>query len=641
MKLGPIFLLTIMTLFFTRLSAKTFYVSPDGNDANAGNSKLAPWKTINMVNSKDYTGDTILFEGGRKFYGGLYFSVKDIGSAVRPIVISSYGTGRAVIAPGGLTDGFFAYNTAGFKILNIVFSGTGVNRSERSGIVFYMDQDSIDLSYIRIDKVEVLGFKYSGISFGSWDCKSGYYDISVTNCKVHDNGLNGIDTYAQLPYLHKKIFIAYNTVYNNSGLIQRKSGNSGSGIVLGGVNGGTVQYCTVYNNGYLHSNNDGGPVGIWAYESNKVIIQYNESHHNKTNGIKDGGGFDLDGGCTNSIIQYNYSHDNDGPGYLAAQYSGAPAWQNNIIRYNISENDALKNDYGAIHFWSYSSLILMKNAQVYNNTIYVAKAINSTTKALCIDNDGMSNISFYNNIFHAVGKTRILSAATPVGISFYGNNYWSDSAFSISWAGNSFTSFADWQLATGQEKFNGQSTGYQLDPMYADAGKGYIINNARNLRTLKAYKLLSSSGMINSGLNLSKLFGINPGSVDFWGAPLAGKVAFNIGAYQGVAMNGQNLGISADNFPVHEQGLDKNIQVYPNPVIGQSFVYLSSEISGNIKITLSNLDGQILRTVFEGKLSGGALQKYILNASSLPAGIYIITVAEKENIIGKKGILKL
>ncbi len=57
---------------------------------------------------------------------------------------------------------------------------------------------------------------------------------------------------------------------------------------------------------------------------------------------KTGAGFDFDGGCTNSTLQYNYSHDNYGAGYLLAQFDNAPLMKNITIRYNISENDGRK-----------------------------------------------------------------------------------------------------------------------------------------------------------------------------------------------------------------------------------------------------------------------------------------------------------
>ena len=44
----------------------------------------------------------------------------------------------------------------------------------------------------------------------------------------------------------------------------------------------------------------------------------------------DGVGFDFDGGVTNSVMQYNYSHDNDAAGFLRAQYAFAPQPMKNI-----------------------------------------------------------------------------------------------------------------------------------------------------------------------------------------------------------------------------------------------------------------------------------------------------------------------
>jgi len=41
-------------------------------------------------------------------------------------------------------------------------------------------------------------------------------------------------------------------------------------------------------------------------------------------------------------MQYNYSHDNDGAGYGIYEYVGAPPWSNNIVRFNISQNDGAR-----------------------------------------------------------------------------------------------------------------------------------------------------------------------------------------------------------------------------------------------------------------------------------------------------------
>jgi hypothetical protein len=75
-------------------------------------------------------------------------------------------------------------------------------------------------------------------------------------------------------------------------------------------------------------------------------------------------------------MQYNYSHDNTGAGYLLAQFANARAFSNNIVRYNISQNDSRKGNYAGIHFWNGGSGI--SNTSVYNNTIYMSRPLTGT-----------------------------------------------------------------------------------------------------------------------------------------------------------------------------------------------------------------------------------------------------------------------
>src|SRR5437762_1127026 len=50
------------------LLATTYYISPSGNDAAAGTSTSAPWKSITRINSVDLEpGDRVLFQGGQTF----------------------------------------------------------------------------------------------------------------------------------------------------------------------------------------------------------------------------------------------------------------------------------------------------------------------------------------------------------------------------------------------------------------------------------------------------------------------------------------------------------------------------------------------------------------------------------------------
>lgn len=101
-RLLPLFILLLTTTITA--TAKTYYVSNAGNDANNGLSTTAAWQTISKVNSSFSViaaGDTILFRRGDVFYGALVIGKS--GSAGRPIVISAFGTGAKPVI-SGLTD---------------------------------------------------------------------------------------------------------------------------------------------------------------------------------------------------------------------------------------------------------------------------------------------------------------------------------------------------------------------------------------------------------------------------------------------------------------------------------------------------------------------------------------------------------
>ncbi len=448
---------TLLLLILSKISiAITYYISPTGSNANTGTSPLKPWQTITPVNLKIFKGDTILFLGGSTFNGSLYFASEDAGTPLKPNVIGSYGTGRATIYSDS-SYGIYIEDAGGFKIKNLIFKGSGITTNKQSGIIFYTAKDSFSLlKYIFIDSTEVSGYQQYGISIGSWKYRTGYRDVTVKNCYSHDNGIAGISMYAQVPYVHKNVYIGRSIAYNNPGLPEKTSGNSGSGIVLGSVDTAVIEYCTAYENGLLHKNTiDGGPNGIWAYESNYVIMQYNESHHNKSGTSKDGGGFDFDGGCTNSIMQYNYSHDNYGVGFLIAQNLGASATTNNTIRYNISENDCRKQNYGAIQLWSAGSNGGIKNVHIYNNIIYLKPASGYSPKAFYLKSSAITGVTVRNNIFQTAGGVQMLNLIYTAGCTFQGNNYWSTGgSFKIVWGSTTYTSLAAWRTAKAQEKVN-------------------------------------------------------------------------------------------------------------------------------------------------------------------------------------------
>jgi hypothetical protein len=199
--------------------------------------------------------------------------------------------------------------------------------------------------------------------------------------------------------------------------------------VLSDAENGLIEHCMAYNNGALCHSQLGGPVGIWAWDAKNVIIQQNESFNNKTGSRKDGGGFDLDGGAVNCIMQNNYSHDNDGAGFFLAQFSYARPHTGNVIRYNISYNDGRKIVTQELKFG-----VACENANIYNNTVLISAAPQCKPAAFVTrPNDEMGvnnielpeNIVITNNIFLAAGKMELIRAINPLpGIKMINNNYY-------------------------------------------------------------------------------------------------------------------------------------------------------------------------------------------------------------------------
>jgi hypothetical protein len=514
--------------------AADYYISALGNDANAGTS-AAPWRTLAPADQRTFTaGDRILLRGGDAFDGTLQFDAADTGTASMPIIVTSYGTGRATLRPA-TGRGIFAYNTAGIAISNLVIAGSG---GPASGIVFYADlAGGVKLSTVRIDGVDVSGFGLDGIEIGSWNGTTGFSNVRITNVSAHDNARTGILTYAQVPNAHQAVYVGYSRAYNNTGIASATT-NTGSGIVLGGVDGGTIERSVAHDNGRLCTAG-AGPVGIWTYDSRRIVIQQNESYDNRTGGTADGGGFDLDQNVSDSVIQYNYSHGNDGAGYLLAHAPLNDSHARNTVRYNISEDDGRRNSYAAIEVWGRTI-----GAEIHNNTVFVSPAASGTPRAVRVGNVTIADrvaaaLHLRNNIFVTAGGLPVLDVsatqATAADLRFEGNDYYaSGAALSLAWGSATYATLAAWR-ATGQEIVGGAATGSSADPRLTAPGSGGTLDDATRLETVSAYRLQGGSTMVDGGLDLAARFGVDPGARDYYASPLPQGAGFDAGAGELIA----------------------------------------------------------------------------------------------------------
>jgi len=516
--------------------AVTYYVSPSGNDSHSGTSAQSQWRTLDKVNTIDLNpGDKVLFQGGHDYPGNLLLNAEDAGTPKQPVVIGSYGSGRATIKAGN-GSGVTVLNAGGVVVENLIVMGDDYKTNAGSGIKIVNElPNNQKLEYIRVHNVEASGFgreqyqaeRGSSNGYGI-KVADRYTDVRIENCTTCENEYYGILASSD------DLYIGYCKSYDNPGDAENLKGHSGNGILVSGQNI-IIEYCEAYSNGYDCNSSHGGPVGIWACVADNVIIQYCESHHNRA-GRKDGGGFDFDGGVSNSIMQYNYSHDNDGAGYLICSYEGAGKYDNNIVRYNVSVNDGQKNYYGGIIFWTGSPKDdPIRNTQIYGNTIYSPSrpAIAFWVK------EGIYDTKIYNNLF-ITANNQILVYGNPdrsMAI-FAGNAYWAvDGQFNIAGHKN----LEAWRKATGQEMLNGKPVGLVVNSKLMDVGKSITIGDPTKLHTLTAYRLQKDSPLIDAGLDLKSLFGIDPGNRDFFGNTIPQGKAYDIGAHEIILENTSNV----------------------------------------------------------------------------------------------------
>ena len=429
--------LTILGGFIHSATGATYYVSPTGSDSNNGTSIGTPWQTIAKVNGNTYQpGDSVLFQGGSSFSGSLNFTVR--ASSASPFTVGSYGAGAATIATG-TAEGLFAYNCSGVILENLDFIGSGAGSNTNNGVEFYADlSGNVQLGYIRINNVSINGFGQQGLRIGAWNNLTGYNDVRVTNVVVHDNRKDGMQVYAQARGANINIYVGDSQFYNNTGIAGQGTA-TGSGVVFAEVNGGTIERCTAYNNGASNTSKS-GPIGIWCYDSSSILIQYNESYGNKSGG-GDGDGFDLDGGTTNSYLQYNYSHDNIGSGFCLFEYGASVNNSENVVRYNVSFNDPV-----GVQIWSASSYKPVTGAKIYGNTL-------ASRNGIYFSNSNCTGLVFSRNIITVNGQAWLIEFPGSTGASFDYDDVWQNGqSFVIGWNGQTYSSLSAFQSASGQEK---------------------------------------------------------------------------------------------------------------------------------------------------------------------------------------------
>ena len=426
-------------------------------------------------------GDSVLFRGGVRYEGTV--RIHSSGSEGRPVWIGSYGGGGGAggtrgaggsgggeaTIDGGDSAGLVVYNARWVVVSRLRLVGAGRKTGNvKNGL------EIDDCEHVRVENIDVSGFQKTGVFVYASK------HVVLDRVYAHENGAAGISV--EGPYDRKTasrdLEIVHCRADDNPGDPTNLTNHSGNGIVCGHCTRLLIDRCSATNNGWDMPRIGNGPVGIWCYEADSVTIQDCLAYRNKTSpGAADGGGFDLDGGVTNSVIQYCLSYGNQGSGYCIFQYWGASPWYHNVIRDNISEDDGLVSDSRAgIYVWNSSNdSNQFYDCEVYNNTVY-----NTREAALSFSTtSARKGFVFRGNVF--VGTDSLIRGDRGVDV-FVRNDWWVLGA------------------ASGRSDRPGDAglKGYFVKPEFKNPG-GTVVTDVRGLAGYDKYKMLGPAVLRGMG----------------------------------------------------------------------------------------------------------------------------------------------
>ena len=538
-----------------------YFDSQDGNDSNDGLSQDTPWKSLTKLYNKDLLreGVAVLLKRGSVFNGALW-GLPGSGSQERPIVISDYGEGELPKIAGSNTMTLQLVDNSYWEFFNIHFTSQeteerpnmlGVNLRAVEKVVRHIHFLNCTFSDIRGYKDWSLGG--TALLTSNSEKNSAYFDdLRVENCTFYNCTRNGFSMYLDVPTdavsqkLNKNVVIRNNTFEKVPGDVILVSGTDGALI-----EGNTVRFGGQLGVGYtvpgqLDVKRQNYAAAIWVMHAKNSIIRYNISQDSHT--MRDGGGFDVDADCENTLIEYNISYNNSGGFLLLCPTRNTPH-KNTIVRYNISIDDGQRNfqrqamTESGLDPYPDASLIQfvqgIESCYIYNNTFVKTKFPVSTdwndNTAFAFSNnlgvDRPSDIYIANNLLYTTATEKNpfwrTESGSPVkdGVVRFRNNY---------------------IHGYSNRAFGAENSEYNRGNVYKDDHEphpfvGSIGNWGEKMEFEQACQKLkpkpSSHDIIGAGLSMSaleNLFGSQtsafPGSaVDFWGKNIG--ASHNIGAY--------------------------------------------------------------------------------------------------------------
>ncbi len=355
---------------------------------------------------------------------------------------------------------------------------------------------------------------------------------------------------------------------------------------------------------------------LYGVSVSTILVQYSYIHDFMGNGVL------LHG--DNNIVEYSKIANSFGYGGTHAQ--GVQLFSSNVknmtIRNNIFQD--IKGTAAIACAWGTDGL------NVYGNIFYNTPGSDGFTSPATIvdisqpDEIGLTNAHIYNNLFYRYNHTangghagvRIAYTSDPSTNLIY-NNLFVDCE-EVNLDGNNaihdynylINSTWQWDVVPGVN--DSVHTGF--DPI-VDADNG-------------DFTLAAGALAINAGLDLTTLPGFNPDSVDPDQNIRGADGFWDIGAYEYTDSSGIS---NPDSYAM------KLYPNYPNPFSKETIFEYELPGASMIEISLYDITGRKVRTLFSGVQSEGPHEE-IVNGTSLSSGVYFFRI-QGNNFKGTKKCL--
>lgn len=402
-----------------------------GDDGNDGLSVQTAWKSLSKLRDLALRpGDRVLLAAGSVWREPLV--IRRSGAAGAPISFSRTGDGpRPRIDAGGVAEnGIEIVNAEYVSVSGLEVTNSASEPAIRRGVLIAADDmgvaRGISVSNLYIHDVSGTNTRKDngGIVFRATSTKvaSRFEGLTIERniiWRVDRSAISGIsDQVSRARWFPSRFVVIRDNHVEDIG---------GDGIVVRGADGALIEHNIVR---HAAARAPGYNAGIWQWSTDNTLIQLNEAAF--THGVLDGQGFDSDFNSRDTVLTYNYSHDNEG-GFLLLS---TPVKRNDAenlgntgttARFNVSRHDRTR----------VFQLAGATNARIESNVVHVGKD-DDVQLVLATEWLGWSSdIVFRDNIFAVAGTARY---GYEVGRN--GGHYLMDGGFGparhIRFAGNAF-----------------------------------------------------------------------------------------------------------------------------------------------------------------------------------------------------------